>query len=354
MRVLYTPETVRVGGRTIVYYELLLTNFSSDTISIQSLRIVTARDSVFVASFTSDDLQRRFAYVPTVATESDAGIVLNPGSTGVLYIETTVDKTMTLIRHILEGAVLKKGKRSLIQVQDEGTTVNSREPVVLGAPLRGGPWVAIYDPAWVRGHRRVIYTMDGKARIPGRFAIDFMLVNDNGQYTKANEDVVANWYGYSADVLSVANGMVVTVRDEFTESKTISAHPVVPAEKATGNYIVLDIGNNRFAFYEHLKPGSIRVKVGQKIKKGDVIASLGFTGQTTGPHLHFHVANRNSPLGAEGIPFVFESFNLLGVYNDLGKMGQQRWENINENNGRAQKIMNERPLPNAVIQFMMN
>lgn len=349
MRVLHTPEMVKAGGRTIVYYELVLTNFSSDTIAVQSLRIVTSRDSVFVASFTHEDLQKRFAYVPAVATGSDVGMVLNPGSTGILYIETAVDKSMTSIRHILEGAVLAKGKRSLINVRDEGLIIDSREPVVLGAPLRNGPWVAIYDPAWVRGHRRVIYTMDGKARIPGRFAIDFMLVDDAGRYTKANEDVVANWYGYSADVLAVANGVVVTVRDDFPESKTISAHPVVPPEKATGNYIVLDIGNKRFAFYEHLKPGSIRVKLGQKIKKGEVIASLGFTGQTTGPHLHFHVANRNAPLGAEGIPFVFENFNQLGVYNDLGKMGQQRWKSINDKG--TQQIMAERPAPNTVVRF---
>lgn len=350
MRVLYTPGPFKTGGRNVVYYELILTNFSDDTIHIQSLRIVTARDSVSIASFTHEELQKRFAYIPAVATESDAGILLSPGATGILYIEIALDKTISAIRHVLEGAMLIKGKQSLIRIQDEGWAIDTREPVALGAPLRGGPWVAIYDPAWVRGHRRVIYTMDGKARIPGRLAIDFMLVNDNGQYTKVmNEDIVANWYGYGADVLAVANGVVVTVRDDFAESKTISSHPAVPAEKATGNYIVLDIGNNYFAFYEHLKPGSIRTKIGQKIKKGEVIASLGFTGQTTGPHLHFHVANRNSPLGAEGIPFVFEGFNLLGVYRDLSKMGQQHWENINDK--RMQKVMVERPEPNAVVQF---
>lgn len=348
MRILYTPELVKTGGRTIVYYELLLTNFSSDTIRIQSLHIATARDSSLVASFTREDLQKRFAYVPAVAAGSGVETVLNPGVTGILYIETALDKAVSSIRHVLEGAVLTKGKQSLIRIQSEGWAIDNREPIVLGAPLRNGPWVAIYDPAWLRGHRRVIYTTDGKARIPGRFAIDFMLVDDKGHYARENEDVVANWYGYGADVLAVANGVVVTVRDDFAESKTISDHPVVPAEKATGNYIVLDIGNNCFVFYEHLKPGSMRVKVGQKIRKGEVIASLGFTGQTTGPHLHFHVANRNSPLGAEGVPFVFESFNLLGVYHDLRKMGQQRWEDVN---GRTQTVTNERPVSNAVIQF---
>lgn len=333
----------------MLYYELVLTNFSSDTIAIHAFHVVTGRDSVVVASFTRDDLRNRFAHVPAVVDPNIDPLLLRPGSTGILYIEIAVSKAAQPIGHVLEGSILSRGKRSFIRIQDEHRLVGDYDAVILGAPLRGGPWVAIYDPAWVRGHRRVIYTTSGKARIPGRFAIDFMLVNDNGKYTSENEDVIANWFGYGADVLAVADGNVVMVRDDFQESKTISQHPAVPAEKATGNYIVLDIGHNQFAFYEHLKPGSIRVRVGQKIRKGEVVASLGFTGQTTGPHLHFHIADRNASLGAEGIPFVFESFNQLGVYHDLGKMGQYRWDSLQGSNSK--KIVNERPMPNAVIQF---
>lgn len=348
MRILHQPESVEIGGRRMVYYELVLTNFSSDTIAVQTLRVVTVRDSVLIASFTPEDLKKRFANIPTVATGNPDTLLLCPGAAGILYIEVTGEKLADPIRHVMEGTQLSRGKKSMIRVQDEGWTVK-HVPIILGAPLRNGAWVAIYDPAWVRGHRRVIYTMDGKARIPGRFAIDFMQVNDKGQYANGDENIIANWYGYGADVLAVADGTIVTVRDDFQEVKTISAHPAVPAEKATGNYIVLDIGNNHFAFYEHLKPGSIRVRPGQKIRKGDVVASLGFTGQTTGPHLHFHMADRNSPLGADGIPFVFESFNQLGVYNDLSRMGQHRWDASGNSNGK--KITNERPVPNAVVQF---
>lgn len=349
MRILYPTDPVMIGGMRMLYYELVLTNFASDTIAIHSIRVVTGRDSVVVASFTREDLRNRFAYVHTVVDPNADPLLLRPGSTGILYIEIPVDKVAQPIGHVLEGSVLSKGKRSLIRIQDEHRLVNDHNPIILGTPLRGGPWVAIYDPAWVRGHRRVIYTTSGKARIPGRFAIDFMLVNDNGKYTSENEDVIANWFGYGADVLAVADGDVVMVRGDFQESKTISKHPAVPAEKATGNYIVLDIGHNHFAFYEHLKPGSIRVRVGQKIRKGEVIASLGFTGQTTGPHLHFHIADGNAPLGAEGIPFVFESFNQLGVYHDLSKMGQFRWDSLE--GSVSKKILNERPVPNAVILF---
>src|SRR3546814_3208759 len=92
----------------------------------------------------------------------------------------------------------------------------------------------------------------------------------------------------------------------MVESATISAHPENALGDATGNYVALDLGDGRHAFYEHLKPGSIRVVPGQRVRRGEVIAELGFTGDSTGPHLHFHVADAPSPLGAEGLPFEID------------------------------------------------
>jgi murein DD-endopeptidase MepM/ murein hydrolase activator NlpD len=129
----------------------------------------------------------------------------------------------------------------------------------------------------------------------------------------------------------------------------LSKHLKYTADQATGNYISIKIGNNQFAFYEHLKPKSIKVKIGQKVKKGEVIASLGFTGQTTGPHLHFHVADDDSPLGAEGIPFVFEAFEVLGSYKDFGNFGKSLWTPLNDLKQLIRK--QEQPSPNSVIKF---
>ena len=102
-------------------------------------------------------------------------------------------------------------------------------------------------------------------------------------------------------------------------------------------------------FYEHLKPKSVRVKPGQKVKKGEVIAQIGFTGQSMGPHLHFHVADRNSPLGAEGIPFVFENFEIIGsLPADLAGFGDQKWMGYGAGPGIRKR---ELPPPNSVIRI---
>lgn len=191
----------------------------------------------------------------------------------------------------------------------------------------GGPWEAVYNPAWTRGHRRVVYTVDGHAHIPGRYAIDFIKVDSQGRFFQGDSDVVRNWYGYGARVLAVSDGVVASTRDSFPESPTVSGHRPCPADQGAGNYISIDIGG-RFVFYEHLRPGSITVRPGQRVRKGEVIGALGFTGQTVGPHLHLHVADRNSPLGAEGLPFAFERFDQAGT-----------------------AVRGEHPAPGAVIAF---
>ena len=81
-------------------------------------------------------------------------------------------------------------------------------------------------------------------------------------------------------------------------------------EQYGGNHIVQDIGNGNYAFYAHLKTGSVKVKVGDQLTTGQVIAALGNTGNSDAPHLHFHVMSTPDPLRSDGLPFVFESFRL--------------------------------------------
>jgi murein DD-endopeptidase len=85
---------------------------------------------------------------------------------------------------------------------------------------------------------------------------------------------------------------------------------------ATGNYVSINIGGGRFAFYEHLMPGLL-VRPGQRVARGQVIGRLGSTGQASRPHLHFHLADTDSPLDAEGQPYLLEGVHVVGRYASI-------------------------------------
>jgi murein DD-endopeptidase len=335
----FTPEIVAVRSKPIVSYELYVVNSGRETIRIKRLRVFD-NDSLPLFSVDGDNWKKHAKHVDTKSPWSD---IVFPSDSVIVYLDFSLSKSTKQLIHQFEYEV--KGQVILIS---KSVSVK-KNSVMIGAPLKNGPWAAVYNPMWERGHRRVTYTVNGKSRIPGRYAIDFIQLNDEGKLAYGDDNVIRNWFGYSADVIAVKDGTVLSIKNDFPESATLKEHPAYPADKATGNFISIDIGYGNIAFYEHLKPGSVKVKAGQKVKKGEVIASLGFTGQTTGPHLHFHVANANSALGAEGVPFEFEKFTLLGTYADFDEFGKSPWILLKP--GDQSLINKERPESNSVIRF---
>ncbi|MCI0415407.1 M23 family metallopeptidase, partial [bacterium] len=157
------------------------------------------------------------------------------------------------------------------------------------------------------------------------------------------------------EVLAVADSIVANAKDDIPEYEFIStSQRPMPLENASGNYVTLNLGNGRYAFYEHLKHGSIKVKPGDRIKSGQVIGMLGNSGSSSsGPHLHFHVSDANSTLAAEGMPYVFKNFEVLGAFQTIDAVLRgQRWEPAPKNAGGARRM--ELPAPNVVILFPQN
>ena len=350
IRVPDPPRPVTINRKANLVYELHCINFSNVPLLIKKIEVLDSKNSSVVSVFREDEIINRL-YKPCDTSGEIRSSKINPGCVGIIYIEIVIENLSNLagLQHKINFQTKKEDSGKYYESKGAFVKIASDPVILLGAPLAGGPWVAIHEPSWERGHRRVIYTADGKARIPGRFAIDFIKLDDIGMVATGERNVIKNWYGYGVDVVAVADGTISTIRNDFPESPVLSEHPAYNSSQATGNYISMEIGKNKFVFYEHLKPGSIRVKPGQRVKKGDVIANLGFTGQTTGPHLHIHVADADSPLGAEGLPFAFESFMLLGSYSDFTIFEKARWQDKNQE--ISSKIINERPAPNTVISF---
>ena len=88
-----------------------------------------------------------------------------------------------------------------------------------------------------------------------------------------------------------------------------------------GNKVILQIAPKVFAVYEHLQPDSLTVKVGDKVKAGAVLAKLGNTGPSTGPHLHFGLLDRPDIVTGRALPFVFDRYTLAGTVDIAHRRG---------------------------------
>lgn len=350
MKVAYTPQPEMISGKNTLVYEIHLTNHATQLLHIKQLEVINTADSSVITACKGAQVVSRM-YDTSTKPGSDATDILRPGATAWVYMEVELpagkipDTVMHRISYVAEGASSKQ------HVFTGATTKIINKPaIVLGPPVAGGPWAAVHDPSWKQGHRRMIFVKNGTARIPARFAIDFIKLDSAGKYSGSNDqDSVKNWYSYGIPVLAVADGVVSTTKTDFPESATLAGHPRYTADQASGNYVSLKIAAGVYAFYEHLQPASIIVKPGQPVKKGEMIARVGFTGQSTGPHLHFHIAGADACLAAEGLPFVFEQFTLSGSYPNFDLFGKSPWEKVN---GTAGKPVNkEHPSYNSVIVF---
>lgn len=340
------PTPVTVGGGRRLVYELQLASFAAEPLRLSRIEVLDDASASVLAEFHGDALSTRLGR-PGLEKTGDKSVVA-PGLHAVVYLDVPVDAQRAgALRHRIEFESVPQGTSG--RVEGGRTMPRPAAATKLGPPLRGGPWAAIYGAEWERGHRRVLYVVDGQVRIPGRFAIDWIKLDADGRSFAGEGKRPADWYGYAADVLAVADATVAALRDDVPEPPVVASGRRVPIGDASGNYIALKLADGRYAFYEHLKPGSIKVGVGAHVRRGETIAALGYTGESTGPHLHFHLADAAMPLAAEGLPYAFEAWRPLGSYASIEAFGRgERWTPAADD---AATVVGEFPAPLAVIEF---
>jgi murein DD-endopeptidase len=354
-----SPTPVKMNGRQCLVYELHITNFFTNRLELVRLEVLGDGTTPPLASYTGEELTRQMAHAGywvvalsggTVPPDQLDERVIGPGLRAVIFLLIATkgtDDVPKFLRHRLyfKPTVLSGGEKDNV-IDGAQVTVNRRRPVVLGAPLRGEGWLAAGGLSNMSYHRRVITALGGKARIPQRFATDWAKLGADGS-SFHGERANTNFYGYGAEVLAVADAVVAEVRDGIPENLTADDREVpLTLETAGGNSVVLDLGKGNFAWYAHLKPQSVRVRLGEKVRRGQVLARLGNSGNSFSPHLHFHVMNGRSPLASEGVPYVFESFEVQGVVPS-GEPGN--WKP--PPNAKSDKRQREIPIENAVIRF---
>jgi hypothetical protein len=293
-------------GRYHVVYELEVTNMTRRPATIKQVDVLDAASGNIVQSLDADAVAGRLVVRqadPTPAT-------LGPSQFGILYLHlaltTKREITFRLAHRLLVGADAI-GPTPLRETGGQ-TRLAPATDLVLSPPLRGARFIAGDGCCDTIRHIRATLPLNGRLFTAQRFAIDWERLDDEYRIFVGDRANPASYVIYGAPVLAVAHARVIAAVDGLPDSPTGSLPSNIPIDQTDGNHVILDLGDGRFALYAHLKPGSVRVRPGQRVRRGHVLGLVGTSGNSSEPHLHFRVMDGPSALASNGVPYVIRSF----------------------------------------------
>jgi Peptidase family M23 len=318
VRVLNAPNPVLgADNRMHLVYELQISDLFPIAVKLKSVQALRDGKPIGVP------VRGRRLTTELRLDSGATGTTLPKGVGAILFMDVTYRRGQPPPKQLIHRISISFTYPGTSQVKNVSfvgapTAVGQTPPIIIAPPLRGSRWIDVNGCcATITSHRGATEPIDGTPYVPERFAIDFVQLNAMDRLLQGPVDQLSSYPYFGASVYSVADGTVVATHGGEPEQVPGQGPPpaTVTVQNAGGNYIVIKIAPGHYAFYAHLQPGSFRVRKGERVKTGQVIALLGDTGNATAPHLHFHVMSSPSPLKSNGLPFVFSSFDGVGTVN---------------------------------------
>lgn len=347
-------------GRVHLAYELMVINPSRVFVTLDKVEAVD--DSGRSLGMLDGD-----RLTALVAAYGGTERMLSPGGTAVVFMDVSFGKDEALPQNVLARITAtrqeadKDGKPQAMPKDSPvpatytftGAKATIGKPAVLvEPPLEGKGWVAFNGCCdAITSHRGALMSINGELRVPERFAIDWVKLDDSGRIFTGDRAKLESYAYYGTPIHAVADGTVVNLYDDTDEQVPGPEAKGITLENIGGNMLVIDIGGGAFAFYAHMQRGSLKFKLGDRVKAGDVIGLLGNTGNSTAPHLHFHVMDGPSPLDANGLPFVFTRFSSQGVLSASSDDAIENGEPVKIDRLMTGEHSKELPLNNEVVDF---
>ncbi|MGO1070146.1 M23 family metallopeptidase [Lysobacter sp. CA199] len=309
IRTPFEPTAFSGDGYSYLIYELHLQNYSEDPLRLKGIEVLDASGSSSepLLTLTGPKLYEKLLAVGPGGLDGDHP--LDGGRSGVALICLAFDESSAVPAR-LSHRVLLDGAAA------DGPAIGTRHDKVktLGRPVAGPDWIADNGLRIDRHHRPGLFVVGGLARISRRYAIDWKQRKDDALFSGDARDV-RSYHAYGKPVLAVADATVVLAQDGIpdniprTEAGFNTAVPLT-MQTVSGNAVVLDIGDGQFAYYAHLKPGSVQVKKGDRVRRGAPLAQIGNSGDARWPHLHFQVVTSPDILASEGVPYVIDRYRM--------------------------------------------
>ncbi len=301
-------------GMDHVEYDLLVVSVFSEPVTLSSVVVLDPSGKELIrmeGDVLAAATQTLFAKIPSPvipasgAASVDVDLIMAPGA--------APERVTHRIAYTLAPDSKDKAMIDRPEVDGPEVAVDRAPAIVIRPPLAGDGWLVTSACCKPNVHRDERIAING-ARIETAetFAVDWAKVKGDRLFD-GDGKTVEQFYGFGEDVLAVADGTVVSIHDGMSDAVPFVAVTPKSTSDYGGNNVMVEIAPDVFAWYAHLRQGSIAVKVGDAVKAGARIGKLGNTGPSEGPHLHLGLLDKADPIAGRSLPFVFDSFTLVGA-----------------------------------------
>jgi hypothetical protein len=297
-------------GLVHLVYELWMTNFSSAEVSVEKVEVLGA-DTVL----QSLDAAAIAGQLQAAGRRESAGRLAGSAQ-GLLFLHLTLAAGAAIPTHLshrvtVHANAAPPGRQEITETGGEVTV--DRQPVVsINPPLHGEGYVSADSCCDAVRHTRAALPVNGRVWLAQRYAVDWEELDAQGRIYAGPREKLESYTIFGKPVVAVADAIVASVTDGLAE-QTPGKYPTnISLDEADGNSVILDLGEQHYAMYGHMQPGTIQVRVGQRVGAGQLLGLVGNSGNSVAPHLHFQVNDKASPLASNGLPYEITDFQITG------------------------------------------
>ena len=139
-----------------------------------------------------------------------------------------------------------------------------------------------------------------------KFAFDFVVIDIQGCRFKSSGNTNTDYFVYGKEILSPGDGKVIVVIDGVPENKPGSMN----SYSGLGNAVFIEHVSDEVSIIAHLQPNKIKVKPGETVKAGQIVGYCGNSGNSSEPHLHYHLQDNSIIQNGKGIKIFFDQIQV--------------------------------------------
>jgi Peptidase family M23 len=302
-------------GRVHLVYELWITNFSSGDVTVEKVEVLG--DGAVLQTLGSAAVAGRLQ----AAGSRESSGTMAKSTQALLFLHVVLEKgaavPQTLSHRVAAHVSAAPPGFQEVTETSAKTKVDRQEVVRIGPPLEGAGYISADSCCDATRHTRAALPVNGRVWVAQRYAVDWEQMDANGRIYEGPQQDPKSYTIFGKPVLAVADATVVGLTDGLPEQTPGKFPSIISLDEADGNSVILDLGEHdlgvhRYAMYAHMQPGSIKVRLHDRVKRGQLIGLVGNSGNSVAPHLHFQVMDGVFSLASNGLPYEIEEFQVTG------------------------------------------